>query len=394
MAEGSTGFFKATIAEWAATAGKDDPALLKTFEAANHAVDDAFDKCISWMKTELLPRSNGTYAIGAENYSRKLLYDDMIDTPLDELLATGEANLEKDYRAFIETARQIDPAKTPAEVMHAIAQDHPTESDLLPSTRDTIDRICRFIKERGIVTMPTDVPPQIVETPPYARSGVFAMMDTPGAYEPRAKEAYYYVTPTEPEWDAQHKEEHLRLFNRPVMEVITIHEAYPGHYVQFLYANRFPTKTRKLLWCGTNVEGWAHYTEQMMLDEGYGDGDPKLRLAQLHEALLRDVRYVVGIKLHTQGMTVEEGARMFVEKGHQEPSTAYEEARRGAYNPTYLYYTLGKLLIYKLREDYRRARGDAYRLQDFHDELVRQGGIPIPLLSKIMLKGGKKGGKN
>ncbi|HZS52499.1 MAG TPA: DUF885 family protein, partial [Bryobacterales bacterium] len=144
---------------------------------------------------------------------------------------------------------------------------------------------------------------------------------------------------------------------------------------------------RKLIFCSSNVEGWAHYCEQMMLDEGFGGGDPKIRLAQLEEALLRDCRYVVGIKLHTQGMTVDEGARFFVEKGFQEPANAYEEARRGAYNPTYLYYTLGKLEILKLREDYHKAKGPAYSLESFHNEFIKQGGIPIRLIRRILLPG-------
>jgi uncharacterized protein (DUF885 family) len=212
-------------------------------------------------------------------------------------------------------------------------------------------------------------------------------MDTPGAYETRATEAFYYVTPTEKDWTPKHKEEHLRLFNAPVMQIITIHEAFPGHYIQFLYSKQYPTKTRKLTFCGTNAEGWAHYTEQMALEEGYGDGDPKIHLAQLSEALLRDCRYVVGIKLHTQGMTVEQGAKVFEQEGFTEPSVAFEESRRGAYNPTYLYYTLGKLQIYKLRDDYRKAKGSDYKLETFHNEFVRQGGIPIKMIRRILIPG-------
>ena len=152
-------------------------------------------------------------------------------------------------------------------------------------------------------------------------------MDTPGPYETKATEAFYYVTPVEKDWDAKHADEHLRLYNPPVVAMINVHEAYPGHYLQFLYAPRFPTKTRKLVFCGTNAEGWAHYCEQMMVDEGFGGGDLKIRLAQLQEALLRDCRYVVGVKLHTQGMTVEDGAKLFVEKGFQEPANAYRGSR-------------------------------------------------------------------
>jgi hypothetical protein len=339
----------------------------------------------SWLETSLAPNSKGHYAIGAENFSKKLLYEELDDTPLDKLLAIGESNLEKDFRAFVETARRIDPAKSPAEVMKSVSDDFPREDSLILDARKTVEEIVAFIKEKNIVTIPSDVRPKIVETPPYMRAGVFAAMDTPGPYETTATEAFYYVTPPERDWDAAHKEEHLRLFNAPGMKVITIHEAYPGHYIQFLNAKQFPTKTRKLAACGTNAEGWAHYTEQMMLDEGFGNGDAKLRLAQLHEALLRDARWVVGIKLHTAGWTVEQGAKLFEEKAFQEPANAYEEARRGAYNPTYLYYTLGKLQIYKLREDYRNLKGSKYNLRGFHDEFVRQGSIPIKLIRRILL---------
>ena len=385
MANGSVGFFRDTVRDWARQAAGGDAELLRRFDKANAAVVKAMGETAIWLMNDLLPRSKGTYAIGADAFAQQLLYEELVDTPLDKLLAIGEANLKRDHEAFVAIARQIDPKKTPAEVMKTLAEDHPTEADLIPATRQTIDKIRRFLVDRHIVTIPSEVLPTVMETPPYARNGGFASMDTPGAYETKATEAFYYVTPPEKDWTAAQKEEHLRLFNRPVIQIITIHEAFPGHYIQFLNAKRFPTKTRKLAFCGSNVEGWAHYTEQMMVEEGYGDGDLKIRLAQLSEALLRDCRFVVGIKLHTQGMTVEQGARFFEKEGFQEPSTAYEEARRGAYNPTYLYYTLGKLQIYKLREDYRKAKGKDFKLETFHNEFVRQGGIPIKLVRRILL---------
>jgi uncharacterized protein (DUF885 family) len=387
MGEGSIGFFRDTVRDWAKEAAGNDADLFREFNAANDAVVKALTKTVAWMKKDLLPRSRGKYALGAETFARKLLYEELVDIPLDRLLALGEANLRRDQEAFRAAAAQIDAKKTPAKVMKALSDDHPTEADLIPSARRTIEKIRKFLVDRKIVTIPSPVRPTVLETPPYARNGSFASMDTPGAYETRATEAFYYVTPPEKDWTAKQKEEHLRLFNAPVMQIITVHEAFPGHYIQFLYAKQYPTKTRKLIACGTNAEGWAHYCEQMMVEEGYGDGDPKIRLAQLSEALLRDCRYVVGIKLHTQGMTVAEGARFFEKEGFQEPSTAYEEARRGAYNPTYLYYTLGKLQIYKLRADYRKARGAAYRLETFHNAFVRQGGLPIQLIRRILLPG-------
>lgn len=387
IAEGSVGFFKETVRDWARDAAGSRTELFKEFETANAGVIRPLEETVAWLKSDLQPRSKGRYAIGADNFARQLLYEEMVDIPLDKLLAIGEANLRKDQEAFRAIANRIDATKPPAEVMQDLSKDHPTENDLIPAARRTIEKARQFLIDRHIVTVPSEVRPTVTETPPYARDGGFASMDTPGAYETRATEAYYYVTPVEKDWDAKHKEEHLRLFNRPVMEIITVHEAYPGHYIQFLYAKQFPTKTRKLLSCGTNVEGWAHYGEQMMVEEGFGDGDLKTRLAQLSEALLRDCRFVVGIKLHTQGMSVEEGAKFFEKEGFQESATAYEEARRGAYNPTYLYYTLGKLQIYKLREDYRKAKGKDFKLETFHNDFVRQGGIPIKLIRKILIPG-------
>jgi uncharacterized protein (DUF885 family) len=386
IAQGSVGFFNDTVAAWAKDAAGSDASLLQEFGEANRAAAQSLQDAATWLEKTLLPNSKGNYAIGADSFSKKLLYEEMVDTPLDRLLAIGEANLEKDYNAFIETARNIDPAKTPMAVMKSLSEDHPTETSLIPDAKKTVEGIVQFIKEKKIVTIPSEVRPNIVETPPYARSGTFASMDTPGPYETKATEAFYYVTPPEKDWDAKHKDEHLRAFNPAIMTIVTVHEAYPGHYTQFLNAKKFPTKTRKILYCSSNVEGWAHYAEQMMLEEGFGSGDAKMRLAQLEEALLRDARFVVGIKLHTSGWTVEQGAKFFEEKAFQEPANAYEEARRGAYNPTYLYYTLGKLQIYKLREDYRRLQGAGYSLNSFHDELLEQGGIPIKLIRRVLLR--------
>jgi uncharacterized protein (DUF885 family) len=385
MASGSVGFYKDSVAVWAKDAAAGDPGLMSWFAKANNEAIAAMEDAAKWLKADLLPRSKGSYSIGADLFTKKLKYEEMVDTPLDRLLAIGEANLEKDYKAFVETAGVINPKKTPAQVMADMSNDHPTEADLIPATRRTLAGIRQFLVDRKIIDLPNAILPKVEETPAYSRSGTFASMDTPGAYEAKATEAFYYVTPPEKDWSAKHKEEHLRLYNKPVMDIITVHEVFPGHFTQFIFANQFPTKTRKLYSCSSNAEGWAHYAEEMMLEEGFGNSDPKIKLAQLSEALLRDCRYVVGIKLHTQAMTVEDGAKVFVERGFQEPANAYEEARRGAYNPTYLYYTLGKLQIYKLREDYKKAKGRDFNLARFHADFVKQGAIPIKLIRRILL---------
>ena len=386
VAKGTLGFLKTDLPAWAKTSGA-DAALLGEFEATNNRAIAAFTDAANHVENVYVPNAKGQFAIGKDKFLAKLEAEEMLVIPLDKLLAIGEANLRKDQEAFKATAKLIDPTQSPADVLKLLTRDRPAPDDLVAATRGTLERTRQFLIDKNVVSVPSEVRPTVAETPAFARTGGFASMDTPGAYETKATEAFYYVTPPEPEWPAPRKAEHMCQFNRTALDVITIHEAYPGHYLQFLNAKQYPTKVRKLYTCGTNVEGWAHYTEQMCLDEGYGDGDPKMRLAQLGEALLRDCRYVVGIKLHTEGWTVEQGKQFFVEQGYIEPEAAFQESRRGTYNPTYLYYTLGKLQILKLRDDVKKARGDKFNLKAFHDSFVKQGGVPIKLIRGIMLPG-------
>jgi uncharacterized protein (DUF885 family) len=216
----------------------------------------------------------------------------------------------------------------------------------------------------------------------------FASMDSPGPFEETSTEAFYNVTLPERDWNETQKEEHLRAFSRNSLRVTSIHEVFPGHYTQFLWVNRAPTKLRKLLGSDTNAEGWAHYAEQMMLEEGYGEGDPKLLLSQLHEALLRLCRYLVGIRMHPRGMTLEEGIAFFEREGYQERANAEREAMRGTSDPTYLVYTLGKLQLLKLREDYRKKVGDKFNLKEFHDRFLSFGWPAIKLIREEMLGDG------
>lgn len=382
MAKGSAKFLEKQVVAWARTASGGEPP--KDFLDADAAAATAARDFATWLETELLPKSTGSYALGTEQFLTKLKYEEMIDLPLDELLARGQRQLDKDYSDFVATAAKIDPNKSPAEVMKAVSDDHPKEDELIKFVNDSLEDARKFIVEKNIVTVPSEVRPTVAETPPFARAATFASMDTPGPFETAASEAYYYVTPVEKEWDDKHKEEHLRMFNRWVTPIINVHEAFPGHYLQFLYRKGLSTKTRKLLGVGSNGEGWAHYTEQMVVDEGFGGGDPRMRLAQLQEALVRDCRYVAGIQLHTAGWTVEQATKLFEEKSFSETANAREEARRGTYNPTYLYYTFGKLEIQALAAEYKSKKGGT--LRDFHDAFVRLGVLPIPLVKKMLFR--------
>ena len=383
MAQGSVAFFKETVPRWAAPFAtvEERGRVEKAALLAQLAMEDA----ALWLQRDLLPRSKGTFALGEKRFLKKLRLEEMIDLPMKQLLATGEAALARDRDRFRVVAETFAPGATLTAVMSLLANDHPSESELLTATRATLEKTRRFLVDKHLVTLPSNLRPTVTETPPFARNGAFASMDSPGAFETKATEAYYYVTPPERDWSAARRRQHLRLFNRPVLEMITIHEAFPGHFLHFLYAERFPTKTRKLVATGSTVEGWAHYAEQMMIEEGYGGGDPRLELAQLSEALLRDCRFIAGIKLHTGDWTVKQAARFFVDQAGQEPANADEEAHRGTYNPTYLYYTMGKLMVYQLRKDFARERGANYTLKSFHDTFVRQGGIPLAMIRKLML---------
>jgi hypothetical protein len=365
--------------------GVKDRALLDQFHEANATVIRELQRYETFLKNDLLPRSKGDFRIGAENYRKKLLYDEMVDIPLDRLLQIGYANLRQNQEMFRETAKKIDPKKTPEQILEAAEKDHPAADKLLDAFRDTLGGLRAYITAHRIVTIPSPVPPIVEETPPFMRALTSASMDTPGPYEKVAKEAFFNVTLPEKNWTPEHVREHLEAFNRGTIASTSIHETYPGHYVQFLWVQSAPSKVRKLLGANSNAEGWAHYCEQMMLDEGYGAGDLKLRLGQLQDALLRNARYIVGIQMHTGQMTYDQAVEFFVKEGMQTRSTAVVESKRGTSNPTYLYYTLGKLEILKLREDYRKMRGASFSMQEFHDTFLKQGFPPIKVVRRTML---------
>jgi uncharacterized protein (DUF885 family) len=371
-----------------------DTKLLAEFHQSNAAVIEALSSYESWMKTDLLPRSNGDFRIGKDTFARKLLYDEMVTTPLDQLLQIGYADLHKNQAAFNALAREVDPDKTPQQVLLMLGNDHPAPDQLLTSFRDTFNGLIDFIQERHIVTIPSDVRPTLEETPPFMRATTQASMDTPGPFETHSTTAYFNVTLPEKSWSAERTGDYMHAFNRGTLISTSVHEAYPGHYVQFLVLPEVHSKVRKLLGASTDVEGWAHYCEQMMLDEGYGQPgagakdmrEAKLiRLGQLQDALLRDARFIVGIQVHTGSMTLDEARDFFVKQGYQSGQIAEVETKRGTADPTYLYYTLGKLEILKLRADVEKKQGKNFSLQKFHDAFLRQGFPPIPIIRRAML---------
>jgi uncharacterized protein (DUF885 family) len=385
--DGNKDFFATTVTE--AFAGVSDPALKAEFQATNTAVIQALDAYKTFLQKDLLPRSKGSFALGEKTYRAKLAADEMIALPLDRLLAIGEADLRRNQAAFKATAAKIDPSKPAAAVFADLAKEHPAPNQLLAVTQGMLDNIHRFIVDQKIITIPESPIAKVMETPPFLRATSSASMDTPGPFEPKADDAFYNMTLPDPPWSATETEDFMQQWYTAMLSNVSVHEAYPGHYIQFLYAKNFPSKARKILGAASNAEGWAHYCEQMMLDAGFEHDAPPYRLAQLQDALLRDVRLLVGIRMHTRGMTVDQAVATFQKEAYQPLPVAKAEAKRGTMDPTYGYYTLGKLMILKLRDDYKAKVGKAYSLQRFHDAFVKEGPLPLPLMRQAML--GKTG---
>ena len=390
--DGSIHFFQNDVP--LALADATDAGAKADFLKANAAVVDALKSYAAWMKTDLLPQSAGEFRFGTDIYRKKLLYDEMVDTPLERLLEVNAANMKANQAEFARVAKEVNPAKSATEVLAELGTIHPAPDKLLDAFRDSFQAEIGFIQQRKIVTLPSNVRPVLEETPPFMRATTSASMDPPGPFETGSNKAYLNVPLAEKGWTAEHVAEHMAEFNVGTIVSTSVHEAFPGHFVQFLWQDQFPSRVRKLLGAATNIEGWAHYCEQMMLDEGFQppNADAReqklIRLGQLQDALLRNARFVVGIKMHTEGWTLQQAEDFFVKEGYQSPSVAKMETKRGTADATYLYYTLGKLEILKLREDLRAKQGASFQLGQFHDALMRQGPVPLRIVRQSMLHDG------
>jgi uncharacterized protein (DUF885 family) len=395
IAKGSADFLRKNLVE--AVADLKDEAIRTQFLEANRKAAAALTDYAAWLERDKLPKATTDFAIGEEKFSRFLKETELVDLPPEKVLEIGMAQLRKEQKAFADAARKIDSTKSPEEVFKQMQSEHPTPESLLPDINKDLEAIRKFVVTRKLVTIPSEVRARVKETPQYRRATSFASMDTPGAFEKRATEAYYYVTPPENEWPPLQKDQWLTAFNFYTADVVSIHEVYPGHYVQFLRLNASPaSKVEKIFGSYAFIEGWAHYCEKLMIDEGFGavanptEADEKraakYRLAQADESLLRLCRLCCAIKMHTQKMSVEEATRFFRENCYYEEKPARAEAMRGTFDPGYLNYTLGKLEILKLRDDYKAQEGGNFSAQKFHNELLNHGMPPIRLLRELMLK--------
>ena len=397
IARGAADFLKTDLVE--ALKDLKDQKLIGQFQMSNRKASMALTDFASWLEKEKLPRATANWALGEEKYHRMLAEGELVDLAPERVLEIGMAELKREQEAFAAAGKVIDPDRPAIEVFKGIQKEHPTAENLISDTAKNLDAIRQYVIDHDVISMPSKVRAEVKETPQFARATSFASMDTPGPFEKKGTEAYYYVTPTEKEWPEQQKEEWLTAFNYFTTDVVSIHEAYPGHYVQFLHLNASDaSEAAKIFSSYAFVEGWAHYCEKMLVDDGFGQPKSenpteeetkrgaKYRMAQSDEALLRLCRLCVSIKMHTQEMSVEEATKFFVDNCYYEEKTAHSEAMRGTFDPGYLNYTLGKLQILKLREDYRAQEGEKYSLKKFHDEMLKHGMPPIRLLREIMLK--------
>jgi uncharacterized protein (DUF885 family) len=395
IARGSADFLRKNLVE--AVAELKDERIRTEFLEANRRAAAALTDYAAWLERVKLPKATADFALGEEKFQRLLKDTELVDLAPEKMLEIGLTQLRKEQKAFAEAAKRIDSNKSAAEVFKQMQSEHPTPESLLADIGKDLEQIRKFVVTRKLVTIPSEVRARVKETPQYRRVTSFASMDTPGAFEKRATEAYYYVTPPESEWPPLQKDEWLTAFNFFTADVVSIHEVYPGHYVQFLRLNASPaSKVEKIFGSYAFIEGWAHYCEKLMIDEGYGtvanpsEADAKraakYRLAQADEAMLRLCRLCVAIKMHTQKMTVEEATQFFQDNCYYEEKPARAEAMRGTFDPGYLNYTFGKLQVLKLRDDYKAQEGANFSAQKFHNELLNHGMPPIRLLRELMLK--------
>lgn len=421
-ARGGADFLRQNLV--AALADLKDDRLKAEFEDANRKAVAALFDYANWLQRDRLPKASPNFAIGEEKFHRLLADTELVDMPPSKLLEIGLTKLKNEQNAFAEAGREIDPNKPPAEVFKDLQKEHPTAENLLHDIGRDLEQVRKFVVSHHIVTIPSEVRAQVKETPQYRRATSFASMDTPGPFEKRGAEAYFYVTPVEKEWPETQKEEWLTAFNYYTSDLISIHEAYPGHYVQFLRLNASSAnKVEKIFGSYGFIEGWAHYCEQMMVEQGFGSAPlptptpapgkkhsptptptpsspeedkkraAKYRMAQADEAMLRFCRLCVAIKLHTENMSIDDATKFFQDNCYYEEKPARAEAMRGTVDPGYLNYSLGKMQILKLLEDYKAQQGNEFSLQKFHNEILNHGMPPIRLLREIMLKDKAKWGE-
>jgi len=342
----------------------------------------ALAEFLRWLREEMLPRATADFALGPEKFQRLLFVREGIEAPFEEVRRAGEADLARNQARLAEVAKTM--GADPNDLYVRMGEDHPAAGEVLATARTFVEETRTFVATKGLVSIPEPARCRVEETPPYGRATTTASMNPPGPFESKVPEGVYYVTLVDPGWTPDQRDEWLRSLNRPSLRNITVHEVYPGHYLQFLHLRATAgSLVRKVYHSPSFVEGWAHYTEQLAIEAGFHAGDPWAEVAQIHDALLRDCRLLSAIGLHTAHWSVDRSTQLFETAAHLDPLPARREAMRGTFDPEYFCYTLGKLAILDARRRVLagRFRGD---LRAFHDAVLGAGCPPIGLLDRIL----------
>jgi len=382
---GSINFFRTGAVE--AFAAVKDRKLKQDFKAANDAAITALEDYKAHLEHDLLPNADGEFALGSDLFAKRIAYNEMVDTPPDELLEIAQTRLHRDQAALADAAHQISLSENVEDVVKALRAQHPTAETLIPTARDELAALRTFVHDHRIVTIPSDLLPVVEETPGFRRATTAAAMDAPGPFERHSTQAFYYVSPPDAGLAPDKLEQYLRAYYFAGLQIISAHEVWPGHFMQYLTRRAHPewSLARQLAHSQSTTEGWAHYSEQMMIEEGLDHGDPKTHIGQIEDALLRDCRFIASLEMHTKGKSVEDAVQIFIKEcGSPEPE-ARREAYRGTVDPGYMNYTIGKLEIQKLRDDYRAKMGDKFSLTEFHDRFLAAGLVPVKIIRREMM---------
>ena len=392
-------YVKVGIETWRGAMAFIDADLPRAFAGVDdlHLLGDLADACteavhtigayVNDLENEIRPKAKGTFRLGRERFEQKLRYDEGITLPVDRLLAIATRELAATQEEFRQLAGRLN-GSDPMNAWRNAKQKHPAAGTLIAAARAQLDELHTFLSRNPVVPMPENAGVTVAPTPEFFRWSA-ASMWTPGPFEPKPSRAIYYLTDVDPKWHDDRKAEHLRDFNLPTLWTISIHEVYPGHFMHYQFLRKVDSKVRRstLFAPASYMEGWAHYCEQMMIEAGFGRGDHALKLGQLAEALVRLARFIVGIRLHTEDWSVEQGVRFFRDEAFLEEASARREAERGTFDPTYLVYSAGKLMLLKLRHDWYEEQGGKPSLRAFHDAFLAQGAAPFWALRRLMLEG-------
>jgi uncharacterized protein (DUF885 family) len=368
-----------------AFASVDDMHLLADLADAQTEASHAIGAYVESLETDMAPRARASFRLGRERFEQKVRLEEGLSLSVDRLLAIATRELKATQETFKTVAGRMN-GSDPLETWSRTKSEHPAPGELVDVGRQQLDELRTFLERQAVITLPPGEPITVAPTPDFYRWS-FASMWTPGPFETRPTRAYYYLTDVDPSWPPDRQHEYLRDYNYPTLWSISIHEVYPGHFLHYQHLRKVESKVRKSIMFApaSFVEGWAHYCEQMMLEAGFGRQDQGIKLGQLAESLIRLVRFIVGIRLHTEDLSVEQGVRLFRDRAYLEESTARREAERGAFDPTYLVYSVGKLMLQKLRRDAEAAQGDQFSLKTFHDTLLKQGNATFAVHRKLML---------